>query len=152
MTPLGFLSVVVAMTALAVGSANIQRRRQRRSLEALAAQLKLHYSVGDCFRLAPRVALSLSVPGAAAVRVHDLMYGLEERSGYRYFFRTEYTVGVLRGKTTVRKVAMFCEPKDAPAGAAIELVFAPESLPLAEQYRHLHDASFVPSTGTPGEG
>ena len=128
------------MTAAAVGLANIQRRRERRRLEKLAAQWKLHYSEGDCFRLAPRVALSLSVPGAAGVRVYDLLYGLEDR-GYRYLFRTEYTIGVLRGKTTIRNVATFCEPKDAHKGDPIKLIFAPESLPLTEQYKHLYEAS-----------
>jgi hypothetical protein len=48
---------------------------------------------------------------------------------------------VLRTKTGVRRVATFCEPRDAtpleaPA-ADYKLEFAPEELPLVQQYQHL---------------
>ena len=141
MTPLGFLSVIVAMTALAVGASYVQRRRHIRRLQNLATEWKLHYSQYDCFRLAPRVAQKLTMPGAAAVRVSDLLYGLEDR-GYRYIFRTEVHASVvLRTKTGVRRVGMFCEPKDAAVGAGIDVLFAPEGLTLMEQYKHLFDVA-----------
>ena len=51
---------------------------------------------------------------------------------------TEYTTGVLRTKTGVRRIATYREPR-TPGGAepSRELVFAPESLSLLEQYEHL---------------
>jgi hypothetical protein len=108
------------------------------ALRRLAAQRGMHFSATDRFRLAPRIAQRLPVPGAAAVRVLDLLYGVE-RDNYRYVFATEYTTGVLRSKRGVRRVATFAEPRDpATAGGDIgELVFAPEGLPLVEQYKHL---------------
>jgi hypothetical protein len=98
----------------------------------------MHFSAADRFRLAPRIVALLPVPGAAAVRVADLIYGIE-RDQYRYVFATEYTTGVLRTKTSVRRVASYCEPREPGAAARQprELAFAPESLPLLEQYEHL---------------
>jgi hypothetical protein len=140
MTPLQFLFLIVAMTLVAAGVQWVQRQRQVRELRDLAAEWQLHYSASDCFRLAPRVAQALPVPGAAAVQVTDLIYGLEGR-GYRYIFRTDYTIGVLRTKTGIRRIGTFCEAKDAPVGARIELLFAPEEKPLIEQYRYLHSTA-----------
>jgi len=140
MTPLQFLFLIVTMTLVAAGVQWVQRQRHVRELRDLAAEWQLHYSASDCFRLAPRVAQMLPVPGAAAVRVSDLIYGLEG-SGYRYIFRTEYTIGVLRTKTGIRRVGTFREPKDAPAGARIEVLFAPEEKPLIEQYRYLRSSA-----------
>jgi hypothetical protein len=100
----------------------------------------MHFSAADRFRLAPRIAPRLPVPGAAAVRIVDLLYGIE-RENYRYVFAAEYTTGVLRTKTGIRRVATFCEPRDVsatpPASNAYELEFAPEGLGIIEQYKHL---------------
>jgi hypothetical protein len=137
MTPLQFLFLIVTATLVAAGVQWVQRQRNIRELRDLADEWQLHFSAADPFRLAPRVALALPVPGAAAVRVTDLIYGLEG-GGYRYIFRTEYTIGVLRTKTSIRRVVTFREAKDAPAGARIEVLFAPEEKPLIEQYRYLY--------------
>jgi len=143
MTPMQFLFLIVATTALAAGLQYSQRQRYVRKLRKLATELQLNYSPSDRFRIAPRVALSLPIPGAAAVIVTDLLYAQEDR-GYRYIFRTEYTIGVLRTKTAVRQVGTFCEPRDASAATDIKVLFAPESLPLVDQYRHLYKASRAP--------
>jgi hypothetical protein len=105
----------------------------------------MHFSADDRFRLAPRIASLLPVPGAASVRVGDLVYGIDGEN-YRYVFSTEYTTGVLRTKTSVRRVASYCEPRDPTAAAEArkqrcDLAFAPESLPLIEQYEHLLGAA-----------
>src|SRR5688572_1049288 len=134
MTPLEFLSFMVAITAAAAAVEAMRRRRHITALRKLAAERQMHFSAADRFRLAPRIAQRLPVPGAAAVRVLDLLYGVE-RQNYRYVFATEYTVGVLRSKTGVRRVATFAEPREPGAqGEVGELVFAPEGLPLVEQY------------------
>ncbi len=140
MTPLEFLTFMIAITAGAAAVEAMRRRRHMTALRRLAAERGMHFSAADRFRLAPRVAQRLPVPGAAAVRVLDLLYGVE-RDNYRYVFATEYTTGVLRSKTGVRRVATFAEPREPGdknhPGDIGELVFAPEELPLVEQYKHL---------------
>ena len=137
MTPLEFLAVMLVLTAVAAAVHAIRRRRHMAALQQLAADAHMHYSPADRFRLAPRIAQRLPVPGAAAVRVLDLLYGVEQQN-YRYVFSTEYTTGVLRTKTGVRRVATFAEPREAGAKSdAMELTFAPPELPVIEQYRHL---------------
>ena len=142
MTPLEFLAFMLVVTAVAAGVHAIRRRRHMAALRRLAEEAWLHFTAADRFRLAPRIAQRLPVPGAAAVRVLDLIYGVE-RQNYRYVFATEYTVGVLRSKQGVRRVVTFTEPRDPSAAAddcgrrPDELVFAPEDLPVIEQYRHL---------------
>lgn len=137
MTPLEFLYFMMALTAAAAVVEGMRRRRRLAALRKLAAESHMHFSVADRFRLAPRVAQRLPVPGAAAVRVLDLLYGVE-RENYRYIFATEYTTGVLRSMTGVRRVATFCEPREPGGKGEIgELVFAPEGLPVVEQYKHL---------------
>ena len=140
MTPLQFLFLIAATTALAAGLQYAQRQRQIRRLRKLASELQLTYSPTDRFRLAPRMAQALTVPGAAAVLVTHLLYGQEER-GYRYIFQTEYTIGVLRTKTAIQQVGTFCEPRDAAGASAPSITFAPENLSIIEQYRHLYGAS-----------
>lgn len=128
---------MLAVTALAAVGRAMHRRRHTRRLRALADELELHYSATDRFRLSARIAIRLPVPGSAGVRVIDLLYGIEDKC-YRYVFAAEYTTGVLRNKTSVRRIATFVEPRDpAVARESRPLTFAPESLPLIEQYRHL---------------
>ena len=136
-SPIQFLLIMLLATGLAGATQWIARLRQIRRLRRLAAERKMHFSPADRFRLAPRIAPLLPVPGAAAVRVVDLIYGIEQET-YRYVFATEYTIGVLRTKTSVRRVATYCEPR-IPGGAepTCNLVFAPESLSFFEQYEHL---------------
>ena len=140
MTPLEFLTFMIAITAGAAAVEMIRRRRHINVLRKLAAERGMHFSAADRFRLAPRVAQRIPVPGAAAVRVLDLLYGVE-RQNYRYIFAAEYTIGVLRSKTGVRRVATFAEPRDpggvSEVGDIGELLFAPEGLPVVEQYKHL---------------
>ena len=137
LTPAQFLAVMLLITAGAAVAQVVIRQRRVSQLRALAEEWRMHFSATDRFQLAPRVAPRLPVPGAAAVRVSDLLYGIE-RENYRYVFCTEYTTGVLRTKTGNRRVATFAEPRDGSGAAATAcLRFAPESLPLVEQYRHL---------------
>ena len=150
MTPLQFLILMIAMTLLAGCWQWVYRRRQTLALQDLAEQFHMHYSAADRFRLAPRIAPQLSMPGAAGVRVSDLLYGVED-ANYRYVFRVEYTAGVLRSKVSVQRVATFCEPRDRSTRPSdMQLEYAPQDLPLLEQYRHLH-AKFEPPLAKPAE-
>ena len=144
-TPLQFLLIMLSVTAAAGVLQWMRTHRRAAALRRLAAAREMHFSADDRFRLAPRIASLLPVPGAASVRVGDLIYGIDHEN-YRYVFSTEYTTGVLRTKTSVRRVATYCEPRDPAAAAAArkrrcELVFAPEYLPLVEQYEHLLGAT-----------
>src|SRR5215212_7396531 len=139
MSPYAFLMVMVVLTAGAAAVQIAARSRHVSQLKELADAWHMHFSADDRFRLAARVAERLPVPGAAGVRVFDLIYGIEGDE-YRYVFCTEYVVGVLRTKHGWRRVATFTEPRDATDGAAAkrsELVFAPVDLPMVEQYRAL---------------
>ena len=139
-TPAQFLAMVLLITAAAGLTRVIVRRRHVQRLRTLAGKWKMHFSADDRFRLATKIAPRLPVAGAAGIRVVDLLYGIEEEN-YRYVFAAEYTTGVLRTKTGVRRVATFCEPRDPTAPHELppdcKLDFAPEELPLVQQYQHL---------------
>lgn len=143
-TPSEFLVATLSITALAALAQWLIRRRQVSRLRNLATGAGMHFSDADRFRLAPRLASQLPVPGAAGVRVLDLIYGVE-RECCRYVFAVEYTTGVLRTKTSVRKVAAYCEPSTPDSAASgSDLTFAPESLSTMEQYRHLLEHAAPP--------
>jgi hypothetical protein len=133
-TPWLFFLIMIAMTAVAAGwNWSVGRRRQQ-SLEGLARQWKMHYSPHDVFNLAPRIASRLPMPGAADVRVCDLIYG-NEKAGHRYIFSAYFTLGVVRSKSRKHLVATLLEPRDRnDATIWTSLRFAPADLPLLEQY------------------
>ena len=148
MTPAQFLILMFSMTVLAGAWQWLNRRRQVDKLQALADELQMHFSADDRFRISSRIAPRLPVAGAAAVRVFDLLYGVEE-ANYRYIFRTEYTLGVLRSKVSVQGVATFSEPRDRSARMSeIQLEWAPRELGLIEQYRALHKKTQPPLART----
>ena len=133
LTPSQFLLAVLLLTSGAAIAQFLLRRRHISRLRHLAQQRHMHFSPDDRFRLTARVVPLLPVPGAAAVRVRDLLYGVEGHT-QRYIFCTEYTTGVLRTKTGIRRVARFSE---RDGSAAPELVFADEHLSLMEQYEQM---------------
>ena len=96
-SPIALLIFLLAFTAVAATAHFGARQRHVSKLKELAAQQQMHFAADDRFRLAARVAPHIPIPGAAAVRVCDLVYGVAG-SNYRYIFRTEYTIGVLRTK------------------------------------------------------
>jgi hypothetical protein len=135
MSPTGFLSFLLGLTAGAVLIQQFIARRRRRVLRKLASQWRMNFNPGDQLRLAARVAHYLPIPGAASVMVGDVIYGIEGDS-YRYIFTVGYTLGVLRTKRRMVRVAAFAEPRDhrhqhSPPPVAL----APANLPILEQYR-----------------
>jgi hypothetical protein len=120
-------------------------RRYQYRLAHLAATWRMHYSRADRFRLSDRVAERMPEPGAAQVRVSDLIYG-NEVGRYRYVFLVAYTEGVARLKVRRRRVATLCEPKDRTGPANwTPLVLAPQDLTIVEQYEHLRETEFPPT-------
>jgi hypothetical protein len=136
-SPIFFLSLLVVATLAAVATHLILRHVQTAQLRQLAARWQMHYTAGDRFRLAPRIAPRLEVPGAAIIRVHDVIYG-REGDYYRYYFTADYTVGVLKRKVDERSVCTLTELKDREQGADLgSLIIAPGELTIVEQYENL---------------
>ena len=133
--PLVLLAALVLTTAVAVFVDRGRRRTAAAAYRRLAVAHEMHYSRGDPLRLTPRVAAALPVPGAAAVRVIDLLYRTDA-AGHRYVFTAEYTVGVVATKRRVRRAAAFDEPRGAVAPVPV-IRLADPGAPLTEQYREL---------------
>jgi hypothetical protein len=135
MPPIDLLIVLLIMT---VGAWLLDRWIHHRSHAAyreMAIAFKMHYSPNDPLRLTPRIAARLPIPGAAAVRVIDLLYRTDEHNHY-YVFTAEYTVGVVGPKYRVRRAAAFTESK--LGGDTFHPVrLASSELSLVEQYRSL---------------
>jgi hypothetical protein len=141
MSPAVFLLGLVALTAVAVGLDVIVHRRRSCRLRALAAQWRMNYHASDQLRITPKVIAKLPIPGAANVRVLDLIYG-SDAAGYRYIFSVEYTVGLIGPKRRVVRVAALSEPRSVGEASADQLTMtlAPRGHRLLEQYR-----SFAPN-------
>jgi len=137
LTPMNLLLAAIGITAIAAMVYWLIRRREQQALSELAKSWRMHYSPRDVFNLAPRVAPRLPVPGAAEVRVRDLIYGTEE-AGHRYIFSADYTVGVIRSKSRRRFVVSVLEPRgrsDASVWSSMRV--APDDLSLIQQYESL---------------
>ncbi|MGH7214940.1 MAG: hypothetical protein ACREIT_09270 [Tepidisphaeraceae bacterium] len=136
MSPLTFLLIILTLTTTAVVLQAGYRFRLRRALSKLAEQWRMHYAANDRFRLAGRVAQELPEPGAADVRVRDVLYDTEG-DAHRYLLTAEYTAGVVRSKKRHRQVCTLRESKTR-AGEFTPMVLAPRELTILEQYRTLH--------------
>src|SRR5205085_8071945 len=102
--PLLFFAVLLAGTIALLIVQVLSDRVHRRRMMALAREWRMHYARDDRFNLAPRVAERLPLPGAADVRIADLIYGSEEGTR-RYVFSAQYTSGVVRRKRRFKCVA-----------------------------------------------
>ncbi|HEX8915249.1 MAG TPA: hypothetical protein VF796_23050 [Humisphaera sp.] len=137
MTPVLLLAGLLVLTLAALLVEAVGRARRCERVRALATDWRMNYGATDALRLTPRVARRFPIPGAAAMRVSDVVYGIRG-DAYRYVFTVQYTLGVSGPKTRHRRVATFEEPRDrrrAAGDGAVRL--APEDLPLIEQYRAL---------------
>lgn len=136
MSPTEFLVLAVIVTVGVTVVTRLVERRRRGALRRLASAWHMHYTPFDRFRLAPRVAPRLPVPGAAAVRVKDLIYGLEGDQ-LRYIFVAEYTTGTIAAEHRRESVVSFAEPRERRDDGPVELLVAPAGLGVVEQYEHL---------------
>jgi len=138
MTPGALLLVCLTVTAIGVGLDVAAHRRRARALRALASLWRMNYHPADQLRIAGKVLSRLPVPGAANVRVMDLIYG-SDRDRYRYVFSLEYTIGVIGPKRRIVRVATFSEPRgrgEQPAGHSALVTLAPAKGSLVDQYRY----------------
>lgn len=137
MSPAALFSLAFLVTAGAAVVDFALRRRRCCHFRKLASEWRMNYSPRDQFRLTPRVARSFPVPGAARIRVVDLIYGID-RDQYRYVFTAEYTAGIVSSRRRVRRAGTFSEPRDRSSQASESPIsLAPVHLPLMEQYRRL---------------
>jgi hypothetical protein len=136
-SPLLFLILIGAATVAAALVHLALRRARLAQLRRLAQGWQMHYTPDDRFGLAPRAAQALGVPGAAGVRVEDVIYGSEGES-YRYYFTIAYTIGVVRRQSDQRCVCTATEKKARDAAHQMEAFqAAPMELPILEQYRRV---------------
>ena len=128
--PIFFLSLLVIGTIGMLVIHLLSNRLHRRRLIALAREWRMHYAPDDRFNLAARVAQKMPIPGAADVRIVDLIYG-SERGTRRYVFCAHYTRGVVRWKRREKCVASLTESKENWSSLDV----APGEMSVVEQYR-----------------
>jgi len=140
MSPSYFLLLMICATLTGLLAQWKLRRVHRLAIAELARQWNMHYVSDDRFRLSDRVAEMLPIPGAAQVRVTDLIYG-NEGDGYRYVFSAWFTEGVISSKRRRVRVATFHEPSGAEADdrGAGPLIVAPEGGSILAQYQQVRD-------------
>src|SRR5436305_11240668 len=109
--PLLFFAVLLIGTLALFIVQVLADRVHRRRMTALAREWRMHYAADDRFNLAPHVAERLSLPGAADVRIVDLIYGSHQGTR-RYVFCAQYTRGVVRWKHRQQCVGALAETKD----------------------------------------
>ena len=136
MSPGEVFSFTIFATAIGLLLELLGSRRRRRVLRRLAADWRMTYSRSDSLRLTPRVAGRFPIPGAANLRVTDVIYGVEH-DRYRYVFLTEFTTGTVRPKRRQRRVATFAEPRDRQQRQSATVVLAPVGGTLLDQYKRL---------------
>lgn len=141
MTPAQYLFLVVCILVTLVIVEARRVRRRRRMLRGLARQWQMHFARGDRLRLAARIVERLPVPGAANVRVRNLLYSTDGNV-HKYLFTIEYGVGVVRAKTGRWRVGGFVEPVSRGQCPTRDcaLHLAPQGLSLEKSYGEVHDA------------
>ena len=130
------LAILLGVTLVAWLADGLRRARRREAVRRLAAGWRMNFGRADTLQLTARVARHFPAPGAAALRVYDVVYGAQG-DVYRYVFTVEYTLGVTGPKGRYTRVAAFTEPRDRRRGGRSELVLGEEGTPLLEQYAAL---------------
>ncbi len=133
-TPSMLLVALLLLTLVAGALDRWSHRREQAVYRQLAGTCGAHFSRHDTLRLTPRVAAEFPIPGAAAVRVIDLVYRTDF-SAHHYVFTAEYTLGVIGPKRRVRRAAACSEPRAGRTAFIVRL--ADESLSLPKQYAAL---------------
>jgi hypothetical protein len=149
MSPGLLLLACVGAIALAVALDVAAHRRRTRALRALATAWRMNYHPADQLRVTPKVLPRFPVPGAANVRVMDLIYG-SDPDRYRYVFSVEFTVGLVGATRRVVRVASLSEPRDRGAAGGVFLNLAPAEGTLLDQYRYLAPPAAPPDRAAAG--
>jgi hypothetical protein len=134
-----YLILILMVLATVVGHSALRSYLQRKHLRNLARKWNMHFAAGDRLRLAQRAARHFPVPGAASIRVRNLIFRTEE-SRHQYLFTIDYTVGIIRGKVGRSSVAGFEEPvtRGIRSNQAPPTLFlAPRNLSFPAAYQHV---------------
>ena len=110
MNPSQLLGLAVAITGGASVVDSITRRRSADALRRLAADWRMNFSLTDRLNLTSKVARHFPIPGAANLRVTNVVYGTAG-DRYHYIFTAEYTIGVVRAKHRLTQAGSFAEPR-----------------------------------------
>jgi len=138
-SPEFYLILILAVLAAVVGHSALRSYLQRKQLRNLARKWNMHFAPGDRLRLAQRAARHFPIPGAASIRVRNLIFRTEE-SRHQYLFTVDYTIGIIRGKVGRSSVAGFEEPvtRGAKSNLAPPVLFlAPRNLSFPAAYQHV---------------
>lgn len=148
MSPAAYLVLTVSVAAGAVIANRQMDHRRHQRLRRAAAKWRLHYSVSDQFRLSTRITELFPIPGAADLRIADLMYGIR---GHRhsYIFTADFTTGLMHTNDRRRRVVHFSEPRERNSPTASRVELAPENLPLLEQYGYFAESPALAPPGGP---
>ena len=134
--PVLFFGGLVAVTVLAWIAYRSLRHQRKAALRKLAGDRAMQYSQRDLFSLVNRVGAAFPVPGAADLRVIDLIYAT--RAGrHLYVFTAQYTRGVSQRQWREEMVLGFCEPAAADGRPPTPLTPAREGLTVLEGYQEL---------------
>ncbi len=130
-SPLTLLLILVGLTVVCVAAQFVFDRARRAKLDVLSKRHEMTFVNSDRFDLSREAASLVEMPGAAKVRVRDVMYA-SHPTGARYVFTAEFTVGVTRGKRRMVRVVAI----DRWTASGRDVALAPQSLTLVEQYEH----------------
>jgi hypothetical protein len=138
MSPALYLIVLLGLLIAAITIDLIRWYSYSNKLRVCAHGWHMHFAHGDRLRIARRIVHQFPVPGAALIRVRDLIFRTDE-TRHVYLFTVDFTVGVIRGKVGRSRVAGFSEPvarghQAEPHPSA--LIVAPREMsgPAAYQY------------------
>jgi hypothetical protein len=134
-----YLILVVAVLAAIVCHSTLRGYLQRRQLRELARKWNMHFAPGDRLRIAQRAARHFPIPGAASIRVRNLIFRTEA-DRHQYLFTVDYTIGVIRGKVGRSSVAGFEEPVTRGSKTHLPqpvLFLAPRHLSVPAAYEHV---------------
>lgn len=145
MTPAMALLGLLAITIVAVVVQIYRRRRKTNDLCRLAHAWEMHYSSSDRFKLSHRLPNPLPQPGAADIRVVDVLFATHHHR-HLYLFTIEYSLGALTGVHRFSRAAAVAEsvrrgPIHEPS--PMQFILAPPHLPLIQQYQSLHEQTRI---------
>ncbi len=127
MNPALLLAILLGMTLVAMIANGIINRRRRRAIRQLATDWRMNFGAFDTLGLTARVGRHFPIPGIAALRVVNVIYGIDGDT-YRYLFTAEYSVGLIEGNKRQKRVASFTEPRDRRRRGETSLLLAEENL------------------------
>jgi hypothetical protein len=139
-TPGLTLAVLLVISLIALVFEAIRRGRRAERVRGLARRWGMNFGRRDTLRLTTRVARVFPVPGAAALEIFHVIYGVEG-DRYRYIFTAQFTLGVIGPKSRHTRVATFSEPRDRRQVDEVQLALGDPELPLLAQYEALSGRS-----------